>query len=160
MSLTEQEILGRMFKYCALRERSPAEVRKKITELAGGSSLVAPLTARLFKEGFLNEERFAAAFLQGKMNSRKWGLMKLRAALMEHGIAEMVIRKTLDGISDLDYELMMGKELEKKWRSLKQDDFYLMQTKLMRFGLQRGYSAEAVKTWLRKFTVGLKDSNV
>jgi regulatory protein len=146
--LTEQEILSKIYRYCASQERSPFEIRRKIIKLSGDDSLVKGIEGHLIQEKLMDEFRFATLFVEGKMNSRKWGQIKLADALRKHGISDGVISKVLRSLQTNDYMAMMMRELKKKWQSLKDKELNMKQAKLIRFGLQRGYSYQDIKSCL------------
>jgi len=147
--LTEQEILHKLYQYCALQERSPAEISRKVIKLGGDSDLVKGVLNHLFRENLLNEDRFAALFVQGKMNTRRWGPLKIANALRNHGISETAISAALHNILQDDYREMILRELKKKWRSLKEQDAKSKTAKVIRFGQQRGYSYHDMMTVLK-----------
>jgi regulatory protein len=109
---------------------------------------VKGIEGHLIQEKLMDEFRFATLFVEGKMNSRKWGQIKLADALRKHGISDGVISKVLRSLQTNDYMAMMMRELKKKWQSLKDKEMNMKQAKLMRFGLQRGYSYQDIKSCL------------
>lgn len=148
--LTEQEILNKVYRYCALQERSPAEIRRKVIKLGGEEAMVKGIIGHLLHEKLLDEERFAMLFVQGKMNSRKWGEVKMADALRSHGISEKIIADCLQRLVREAYTEMMMHELLKKWKTLKDEDGKVKKMKLIRFGQQRGYNIGHIMSCLKQ----------
>ena len=67
--------------YCAYQERSQQEVRDKLYEWGLWPDAVENIISELISNNFLNEERFAKAYAQGKFNQKGWGRIKIKQAL-------------------------------------------------------------------------------
>ncbi|MEY3158661.1 MAG: hypothetical protein RLZZ49_141, partial [Bacteroidota bacterium] len=78
------------------------------------------IVSKLIEEGFLNEERFANAFVGGKFRIKGWGKKKIEMELRKKGISAYSIQKALrDEIDMADYEQTLMKLMQKKWSSIK-----------------------------------------
>src|SRR5690606_22791562 len=67
--------------YCAYQERSQQEVRDKLYHMNLHTSQVEELIAYLIENNFLNESRFANAYVSGKFRMKKWGRKKIKQGL-------------------------------------------------------------------------------
>jgi len=67
--------------YCAYQERSQQEVRDKLYEWELKPAEVEDIISRLIENNYLNEERFAKAYVQGKFNQKGWGRIKIKQGL-------------------------------------------------------------------------------
>ena len=72
-SLTVEQAYVKLRYYCAFQERTHQEVKMKTRGLGIAWSDIDGLVSKLIEEGFLNEERFAGAFVRGKFRIKKWG---------------------------------------------------------------------------------------
>jgi len=50
---------------------------------------------QLTSEGFLNEDRYVEAYVEGHARGKRWGPARIRAGLRARGIAEQLIQKHL-----------------------------------------------------------------
>ena len=66
---------------CAYQERCSSELQKKLVQWRFNQEDMDRLLAHLISDDFLNEERFALAFVSGKVNIKKWGRIKIRQQL-------------------------------------------------------------------------------
>jgi len=111
---TQSEALLKMQRFCVYQERSQEDVRKKLYELGFKNLEAEQIIAELIGEKFLNEERFALAYVSGKFKIKKWGKLKIKAGLKHHQIPlkliDQAIKKT---ILEEDYKQTI-KELIKK----------------------------------------------
>ena len=88
--------------WCALRERSGADVRRKL--LAMKIDLQPEdVLRRLCEEDFLNEERFAEDFARGKLRIKRWGPAKIKAALLaNHSVNSSAAQAAVDALDPDD----------------------------------------------------------
>jgi regulatory protein len=87
--------------YCAYQERAQQEVRDKLYEWGLHYDDVEQITSQLITDNFLNEERFAIAYAQGKLRMKGWGKIKIKYHLKGKKVSEPVIKIALRRI-DLD----------------------------------------------------------
>lgn len=78
----EFDVPSKIRHWCARAERSPAQAFKKLKEWGASGDLEA-LIAQLIEEGYLDERRFAEAFVHDHVRLKNWGPLKVRAALSQ-----------------------------------------------------------------------------
>ena len=96
--------IAKLQHYCAYQERSHSEVKYKCLELGLRGDEVDEAIAALVSENFLNEERFAIAFVGGKFRSKQWGRRKILAELKQRQVSAYCIKKGMAEIDEDDYE--------------------------------------------------------
>jgi len=153
-NLSEEGLLLRIRKYCALRERSNKEVRKKLLELDVLEDKVQLIIEKLKDEGFLNENRYVSAYARGKFRNKKWGKKRIEMELKKQGIGEELLEKGLSEIENEDYLQVLDKLLIKKWRRLKakaddvgfsdKDLFSPAMQKLVNYAMQKGFEYDII----------------
>ncbi len=87
--------------YCAYQERCDFEVRKKLQDWWMPQDHIDILISDLISNNFLNEERFACAFVSGKFRIKKWGRIKIKQHLKQKRISDYSINK---GMQEIDEE--------------------------------------------------------
>src|SRR5580693_6124237 len=90
-TLSDEALMLRVRKYCALRERSTREVKKKLYELDVLEDKAELIIEKLKQEGFLNEKRYVSAFARGKFRNKKWGKKKIEMELKKQGITKELL---------------------------------------------------------------------
>ena len=78
---------------CAYQERCSFELEKKMQLWGLDPENQRILLADLITNNFLNEERFAEAFVSGKINIKKWGRIKIKMELKRKFISDYSINK-------------------------------------------------------------------
>lgn len=159
-TLSDEALLLRVRKYCALRERSIKEVGKKLFELGVLEDKVLLIIEKLKQEGFLNENRYVSAYARGKFRNKKWGRNKIEMELKKQGISKELLKKGLNEIENTDYVQVLDTLLQKKWKLIKakpgnntfsEDDLFspAMQ-KLLNYAMQKGFEYDLIVERVRK----------
>ncbi len=128
--------------YCAYQERCHMEVREKCRELKLYGEEAEAAIAHLVEEGFLNEERYAKAFAGGKFRMQQWGKKKISQALKQKQISDYCIRKGLAEIDAGAYEQTLMNLAERKYASLRSEQYLKRRYKTLQYLLQKGYEHE------------------
>lgn len=138
----EKIIYRQIGKFCAYRERAESEVWDKLKELEVSEKLSFKLIDLLKKDKFLDNQRFARYYTQGKFLNNKWGKIKIRNGLYEKQISSTDVRFAMNKIDDQDYEKTIKTLIEKKAATLKDKELFVFRKKIVDFLRVKGYEAE------------------
>ena len=130
--------------YCAYQERSQQEVRDKLYEWELKPAEVEDIISRLIENNYLNEERFAKAYVQGKFNQKGWGRIKIKQGLKLKRVPDGLIRKALQTIPDDDYMQTLQNILAKKAATLAEKNPLKRRYKLQQYAIGRGFEGDLV----------------
>jgi regulatory protein len=135
--MTTSEALQKLQHYCAYQERSPHEVKRKLHLIKLPIDLHEEIIATLMEENFLDEYRFAQAYVQGKLNQKQWAPRRIKAGLLEHRIPRVTINRL---ISLIDAEVVEKNAfyLTNRWFESKTKE------QLIGAMQRRGYSFEMI----------------
>lgn len=103
LSKEEKLILDKIKSYCQYQERCTKEVRKKLYTLKASTESIEKIISFLKHNDFLNDERFAQFFIQGKLRIKKWGKIKLKYELKIRAINYQIIETSIKNIPDDEY---------------------------------------------------------
>lgn len=148
-NLSPEQILLKMYAWCAYQERSQFETYKKIICYNAEPTMANQIIAKLIEENYLNEERFALAFASGKFKIKQWGKLKIKLELKLHKVNDYLINKALNQINDSDYIETFTKLTEKKLRTTKEKDLRIKYYKTMQYLMSRGFEADFVNDNLK-----------
>ena len=99
----------------------------------------------LQKEQFIDEKRYAHAFVRDKFRYNRWGRVRIQQELRMKGVPQLFINEALEEISeDESYETLLSL-LQKKLPSVKGKNGYEIKMKLMRFAMSRGFNADMAR---------------
>lgn len=143
------EGVARIRNWCARRDRSTAEVHRKLTELGFTSEQCDKAIQQLTDEQFLDDLRFAESFASGHLRIKKWGRIKIAHALKQHQLSEQAISAAIKAVfSEEEYLDNLTKVLRSKgWKpgqTLSYDD----RQKLLRYAYQRGFEPSLINELL------------
>jgi len=133
--------LSKAMALCSRREYCPEDIRLKLQSWGMGENDTGRVIEILIKENFLNENRFAEAFVKDKFNYNKWGKVKIVAHLKMKKIPSGIIRSALDCIDDEIYRKTLSDLIVSHRRSVKAKNQYDLKGKLLRFGLSKGFES-------------------
>lgn len=131
-------VLSKAQKYCAFQERSHQEVRNKLIEWQVYGNDLEEIISSLITDNFLNEERFAIAYANGKLNQKSWGKLKIRQGLTEKKVSSYCIEKAIRQLDIITYKQKLQQAFDKKSRELDMNN-YTDKQKMTRFLISRGF---------------------
>ncbi len=149
MASTYNEILERARRFCAYRERASTEVILKLKEWKTGPGQTDAIVADLKNENFLDDRRFAEAFVRGKFGIKKWGRLRIKVELRRKGISEELISNALSAIDEDEYEAVLRSVIEKKAGSLENPQSAAARQKIIRYALSKGFETDLIMKNLR-----------
>jgi regulatory protein len=129
--------------FCVYQERTQQEVRDKLYALGLFRDEVEQTLSELISENFVNEERFAIAFANGRFKLKHWGKTKIGYELKKRKISRYCIDKALKGISESDYENTHSNLIEKKSKGIAVTSPYARQ-KIAAYLIAKGYEPDLV----------------
>ncbi|WP_163630361.1 regulatory protein RecX [Paludibacter sp. 221] len=144
-----EELLHKVASYCSISEHCISEVDEKLQKWEVSFADREKIINRMVSEDFINEERYAKAFVKDKFRFNKWGKIKISLALKAKRVDDVVISEALSIIDEGEYEEMLSAILKTKLSSLKYNFEYEKQGKLYRFAQSRGFENNVIECVLR-----------
>jgi regulatory protein len=144
--VTAQQALRRLQQLCSKSERCVSDVQKKLAAWHVAPEAWPTLVAQLQQQGFIDEDRYARAFVRDKHRLAHWGAMKIRQALQAKKIPAAAITAAMQEIDADTYQEELTRLLARKNASFKAGMSPAdRKLKLLRFALSRGYEYELAK---------------
>lgn len=148
-ALDKNSALVKAESYCAYQERAQQEVRDKLYDWGLHHDEVEEVISELITNNFLNEERFAMAYVSGKFNIKKWGKIKIKQGLKLKKVPEKMILKALNTIDYDDYLKTILATAEKKSAVLIEKDAYKRKYKLITYLMGKGFENNLISEVLK-----------
>lgn len=142
---TEQDAYLTLAALCAQAEHCQYEMLEKMRRWELDDEAQARVMHRLVSERYVDDERYARAFVKDKVRYNKWGRRKVEQALWHKHIDEDIRQQVLDEIDDEEYISVLRPLLKQKRRSTKAANDYQLNQKLMRFALGRGFTFDIIR---------------
>lgn len=145
---TEQEAYLQLAAACAQTEHCEQEMRDKMKRWGMDPEAQNRVVERLTKERYIDNERYARAFVKDKVRYNKWGRRKVQQALWMKRIDDDIQQRVLDEIDDEEYLKVLVPLLKQKRKSIKAANDYELNQKLVRFALSRGFDYGIIRQCL------------
>jgi regulatory protein len=146
--LTPEKVLAKAQKFCLYRERSEAEMERKIKEWGANQEVMEITLDRLIADRFISNERFAMAYARGKFNVKRWGKIKIRQGLKMHKIPSDLIEAAMLQINDKLYlealEHILVKKMPQNVEVLSNQERFETKGALYRTAAQKGYESSLI----------------
>ncbi|MBK8847765.1 MAG: RecX family transcriptional regulator [Bacteroidetes bacterium] len=131
-------------RYCAYQERCHQEVRTKLLALGARGQALEEMMVQLISENFLNEERFAGEFANGKFRQKKWGRLKIRHALQAKEISDYCISKALAALDQAEYLETLQALIRKERNQLQELDYFIQNDRISKSLTAKGFEPELI----------------
>ena len=133
--MTYEMALQRLTALCASAEHCEYEMTEKMRKWEVDESDRERIMEYLRKAKFVDDERYARAFVKDKIKYNKWGRRKVEQGLWAKHIAEDIRQRVLDEVDESQYKSVLTDLLKSKRRSIKAANDYEMNRKLIKFAL-------------------------
>lgn len=143
--MTETEGKTRAEAYCSAAEHCRSEVRAMLERHGAEKPDIESIINYLVKEGFIDESRYARAFVHDKVRFAKWGKVKIAQALWQKRIPQDITDAALESIEDDEYLAALRDVVKAKFRTVKGATEYERKMKTMRSVCSRGYEPALVR---------------
>ena len=131
-------------RYCSVQERSMKAVREKLVSWGLKGDQVDNIIAELISTNYLNEQRFAEAYVSGKFKIKSWGRRKIVQGMKQLEISEACISIALNQIEEDEYEECLERWVEKRARHEKGRPVFETRGRIARYLINKGYESELV----------------
>lgn len=143
--ITEQDAYLQLAALCAQAEHCEQEMRDKMKRWEIDETVQNRILQRLIKERYIDNERYARAFVKDKLRYNKWGRRKVQQALWMKHIDNDIQQRVLDEIDEKEYLDVLHPLLKQKRKTIKADSDYELNHKLVRFALSRGFTFDIIR---------------
>ena len=143
--VTEQGAYLQLAQLCARSEHCQHEMLEKMRKWGMADEAQARVMQRLVSERYVDDERYARAFVRDKIRYNKWGRRKVEQALWMKRIDDDIRERVLGEIDDDEYISVLRPLLKQKRRSTKAQSDYELNQKLVRFALSRGFTFDIIR---------------
>ena len=126
---------------CSRREHCSHDIRNRLLMWGVSNSDADKIIRTLVKENFINDSRFALAFVKDKFKYNKWGRVKIAAHLKMKGLASDIIDHALNSIENDEYISLLKDIIKVHRKSVKAINQYDLKAKLLRYGQSKGFES-------------------
>lgn len=141
---TPEQALRSLMNLCVKAERSEFDVRRLLERWGIAAEERQRIVDTLVRERFVDDRRYAEAYVREKVRFSGWGRFKIRAALRAKRIDESIIEEALGQVDGASMREKLEHRLRIKMDRTKARDEYDLRGKLLRYGAGLGFDTDMV----------------
>ncbi len=143
--ITEQQALFKLTSQCSQSEHCTGEILDKMRKWGLADDVQARIMEYLIREKYVDDKRFCHFFVSDKIKYDKWGRRKIEQALYMKHVSQDISSTVLDAVPDEDYIAILRPLIRNKRKSVKAENEYESNMKLIRFALGRGFEINIIR---------------
>jgi len=129
-------LINKAERYCATAEHCISDVRNKLHQWGCLPEDTDTVLNHLTEHRYIDEDRYARAFVHDQVAYQYWGRNKIQAALFAKHIPEDIVTIALQSIDQDAYQHALKRALSQKKGATREQ--------LLRFLFQRGFTYDEV----------------
>ena len=140
-----QQALQSLMRLCARSEKSSGDALRLMQQWPVPHTERQGVLERLVEERFIDDGRYAEAYVREKSRLSGWGARKIAMQLRQKGVSQAIID---DALRQLDSNVELPRlvdKLRRKIRTTKYTSDYELRGKLMRYALSLGFDYDIVQ---------------
>lgn len=134
---SEQAALAKAARYCSTAEHCEQELRQKLLQWEVPQPMHEDIIRYLVRERYLDDARYARAYVHDKLLYNGWGRRKLALMLRAKGISDEVVQDALQQTDEAEYRQVMQQLLTRRKGYPRE--------KNIAFLLQRGFTYDEIR---------------
>lgn len=151
------DLLNKAIKLISKRLRSELEIRKYLETKCNDNDMIDNIIDELKKQKLLNDQRFAKAYINDKINLSNDGLFKIKNSLLNFGIDEHIIDFELNNNKIIFNNDKLDRIVMKKIRTNHKYSNYMLKQRILNDMLNLGYDKDEIIRSIDKYLIDDKD---
>lgn len=137
--LPPERALERLEALCSRSEHCSSELVAKMRTWKLSPDDIEAVIYSLRRRQFVDDSRFARAFVRDKYRFNRWGRIKIRMELSAKKISAELIDEAMEEIDENVYQERLESLLASKINRIHDDDPRIRRQKILRAAVSRGY---------------------
>ena len=130
---------------CSTSEQCLSDIEAKLAKYDLTEEEKTRILRHLVEEKYIDDGRYAEAYVRDKYRFNKWGRIKIAQGLRMKGIDRETIDAAMEAIDEEEYLDILRGLIQSKRRSTKGKNDYEVNGKLIRFATGRGFEFSAIR---------------
>ena len=147
-------------KLLSIRKRSVFEMRNRLKRKEFEGNIVDEVVEELIEYKYLNDEEFAEAYINDRINFNPRGSFLVKKELREKGVAENIVNEKIKELFPEEKEMELAKRAAEKKigtlnKNLEKNKIY---QKVGSYLQAKGYSGYIIREVLEEITLSLREA--
>lgn len=143
--MSYDEILYKLTAKCSVSEQCMSDIEAKLSRYDLTEEERTRILRHLVEEKYIDDRRYAEAFVRDKYRFNKWGRIKIAQGLRMKGIDSETISTAMEAIDEAEYLDILRDLIKAKRKSTRGKNDYEINGKLVRFATGRGFEYAAIR---------------
>ena len=143
--MNANEVLYKLAAKCSVSEQCLSDVESKLAKYDLTEEEKTRILRHLVEEKYVDDRRYAEAFVRDKYRFNKWGRIKIAKGLRIKGINKETISSAMEAIDEQEYLNILHDLIKSKRKSTHGKNDYEINGKLTRFATGRGFEYAAIR---------------
>lgn len=145
------EMIDVSIKYIGIRLRSIKEIKEYLNKKYEEKELIEIAVSKLIKLGYLDDNKFAKAFIKDKFQFTSMGDYKIKLQLQHLGVSYDIIENNISLIDDKSLEDKIKKQIDKMFKTNRKYTGQMLKNKIYAHLVSAGFSKDKVLTILNTY---------
>ena len=146
--MSADEILYKLAAQCSVSEQCLSDIKDKLNRYDLTEEERTRILRHLIEEKYVDDGRYAEAFVRDKYRFNKWGRIKIIQGLRIKGIDNETINNAMEAIEEEEYLNILRDLIKAKRKNTKGKSDYEVNGKIIRFATGRGFEFTAIRKCL------------
>ena len=146
--MTADEILYKLAAKCSTSEQCLSDIETKLSRYDLTEEERTRILRHLIEEKYIDDCRYAEAYVRDKYRFNKWGRIKIAQGLRMKGIDNETINNAMGAIDEDEYLGILRDLIKAKRKSTRGKNDYEINGKIARFAVGRGFEYAAIRQCL------------
>ena len=142
--MTADEILYKLAAKCSISEQCLSDIETKLSRYNLTEEERTRILRHLIEEKYIDDCRYAKAYVRDKYRFNKWGRIKIAQGLRMKGIDSETINNAMGAIDEDEYLEILRDLIKTKRKSTRGKNDYEINGKIARFAVGRGFEYAAI----------------
>jgi regulatory protein len=143
---TPEKALASLMRLASKAEKSSGDARRLMRLWGLEKEEADKVLAQLIELKFIDDERFASAYVREKLRFNGWGEHRIRAGLFMKGVARDIANAAIaEHVEHEENDERLVTKLARKLKFVKGASQWEKRSKLTRYGLSLGHDYDTVK---------------
>jgi len=148
--LTTKEAFAKAASICSKSEKCSFDIRKKLNEWSLDRYDAEAVVEELKQEKFIDDKRYARAYVRDKFGLGKWGRVKIKHFLKQKGFSDDLTETALKEIDEEKYIRLLMQTLRQKTKAVKSKNRFDKMAKIIRYAQGRGFESEYIHRYIHE----------
>lgn len=145
-----EQALVSLMRLCARSEKCSSDALRLMRGWGVADVDAKRVLKQLVDQRFIDDNRYAAAFVREKINLSGWGVYKITAAMRRKGLDNDTISAAIAQNGDVDMTERLMEQLRRKIRTVKSKNAADLRAKLFRYATGQGYDFSTVSSCIEQ----------